>query len=316
PGESKTIIWKVKNTGTGFLNDCVFEGFGDYLSWVSYGETKNLAAGEEYDFIFDLNIPENVGFGSYELGVVLNCKEASNLTKFNVEIIEKKFLFKVIKSTELVKFLIYDHYNVFLPLLQSDLSFNYEKLANHAKKFYDKINTLYLKYKKKTTKHKSLMENMNRWSKLINQRQSSKIKVVYNNSGSILNSSVIQGNFLVTGDLSFYDSDNLCEAYYLSAILNSNVMTTNVKIMKSSRHIFKIPLDIPIKKFNEKSQNHCKLAELGKNGQETAKSTVLALLEKNKNNLSKFKIQNILRKKLARILTQIDEILLKELRSS
>ncbi len=243
-------------------------------------------------------------------------KSPWNKIEFKNEIIEKKFLFKVIKSTELVKFLIYDHYNVFLPLLKSDLSFNYEKLANYAKKFYDKINTLYLKYKKTTTKHNSLMENMNRWSKLINQRQLSKIKVVYNNSGSILNSSVIQGNFLITGDLSFYDSDNLCEAYYLSAILNSNVMTNNIKIMKSSRHIFKIPLDIPIKKFNEKSQNHSKLAELGKNGQETAKSTVSALLEKNKNNLSKFKIQNILRKKLTRILTQIDEILRKELRSS
>lgn len=97
PGESKTIIWKVKNTGTSFLNDCVFESFGDHLSWISGEGTESLSAGEEYGFIFYLNIPEDIEFGSYELGVVLNCKEISNLTRFNVEIIEKKLQFDLLE---------------------------------------------------------------------------------------------------------------------------------------------------------------------------------------------------------------------------
>jgi len=43
--------------------------------------------------------------------------------EFSNEIIEKDYTFKVIKSTELVKFYVYDFYNVFLPLKKENLSF-------------------------------------------------------------------------------------------------------------------------------------------------------------------------------------------------
>jgi len=231
---------------------------------------------------------------------------------FNDEIIEKNYLFKVVKSTELVKFLNYDYYDVFLPLSISDLSFNYENLASNAHKFYDKINNFYLKHKKETTKHNSLMENLNRWSKLINKRQISKIKVVYNNSGSILCSTVIQGDFLVTGDLTFYDTENLDEAYYLSATLNSSLLTKQIQIVKSSRHIFKLPLDFPIIKFDETSLSHQKLVKLGKKAQKIAEKTAIEISEQNLKFLSKFKFQNILKDKLKTIFIEIDKILLKE----
>ncbi len=237
-----------------------------------------------------------------------------NKIEFNNEIIEKNYLFKVVKSTELVKFTIYNHYIVFLPLLKHDLSFNYKKLAKYAKDFYDKINALYLEYKKTTTKHKSLMENLDRWSKLINQRQLSKIKVVYNNSGSILSSAVVQGNYLITGDLSFYNTNSLDEAFYLSAILNSNLMTGQIKILKSSRHIFKLPFEVPIKKFNDKSFSHQCLVKLGKKGQNIAKKAVNEIFKKKGNEISKYKIQKKLTQKLSAILNQIDDILIKELK--
>ena len=239
-------------------------------------------------------------------------KSPWNKIEYKNEVIEKKYIFKIVKSTELVKFHVYNHYHVFLPLSKKDLTFNYNNLDEFAKLFYDKINDLYRKYKKETTKHKSLMENLNRWSKLINQRQLSKIKVVYNNSGSILQSAVVQGNFLITGDLSFYDTENLEEAFYLSAILNSDLLTKQVKIMKSSRHIFKLPLDIPIQKFDPKNITHHKLAELGEKGQTIAIQSINTFIENNKGNYTKFKIQNMLSEKLNPILVQIDEILMKE----
>jgi hypothetical protein len=82
--------------------------------------------------------------------------------------------------------------------------------------------------------------------------------------------------------------------------------------MKSSRHIFKLPLDIPIQKFDINNPNHQKLAKLGEKGQKIVKQNVTTLFENNKSNYSKFKIQNILNEKLKLILTQIDEILMKE----
>jgi hypothetical protein len=214
-----------------------------------------------------------------------------------------------------VKFFVYGYYDVFLPLCRGNLRFDYSSLGKNAKAFYDKINELYLNYKKETTKNESLMDNLNRWSKLINKRQTSKIKVVYNNSGSVVNAAVVQGDFIITGDLSFYSTDDLNEAYYLSAVLNSPLMTKQVKIKKSSRHIFKIPFEVPIKKFDNSDKNHLKLADLAKKAQKISKSVTIGILEKNNNNISKIKIQKALSNNLSLILKQIDEILNNELKS-
>ncbi|MFW9819455.1 MAG: class I SAM-dependent DNA methyltransferase [Candidatus Thorarchaeota archaeon] len=239
-------------------------------------------------------------------------KEPWNKIEFKNEIIEKKYIFNVIKSTEIVKFYVYDHYHVFLPLSKINLIFDYSALDEYAKLFYDKINNIYKKYKKETTKHKTLIENLDRWSKLINDRQLSKIKVVFNNSGSVLQSAVIQGNYLVTGDLSFYATESLEEAFYLSAILNSKLMTKQVKIMKSSRHIFKLPLEIPIRKYDIDNPNHQTLVSLGKMGQEIVRRQLNNFKKNNDKNFSKFKVQNMVYEKLEPVLSHIDEILMIE----
>ncbi|MFX1338281.1 MAG: N-6 DNA methylase [Promethearchaeota archaeon] len=268
----------------------------------------------------DLN-PRNLIFVNYEeiknklikidpdTRIFKRAKAPWNIKEFSNEIIEKKYIFNVIKSTELIKFHVINYYNVFLPLSKNDLSFKYNKLTDNAKKFYDKINQIYLKNKKDTTKHASLMDNLNRWSKLINPRQQSKIKCVYNNSGSMINSAVVIGDFLITSDLSFYDTNNLDEAYYLSSILNSILISKQVKIKKSSRHIFKIPFEVPIKKFDANNQNHKLLAEISKECHNIAEKTTIELMGKDPHNLSKIKLQKILNKRLNSHFKQIDEIL-------
>ncbi|MFW9783024.1 MAG: class I SAM-dependent DNA methyltransferase [Candidatus Heimdallarchaeota archaeon] len=242
-------------------------------------------------------------------------KSPWNRREFENEIVSKKYLFKVIKSTELVKFHVYDFYTVFLPLSRNDLRFDYNSLDKHSKIFYDKINEIYLKFKKSTTTHKNLLENLNRWEKLINERQRSHIKVVYNNSGSILNCAVVQGDYLVTGDLSFFNTKSLDEAFYLSAILNSPILTKQIKIMKSSRHIFKLPLELPIKKYNISNPRHQKLVQLGRKGHEIASKTVETLVKEKKDHISKPRIQSLLEIKLESIFTQIDNILTLELKT-
>ncbi len=193
---------------------------------------------------------------------------------FSGEILEKEYLYKAIKSTELLHFHILDYYTVFLPLERINLDFNYDTLKKYGKSCYDMVNKIYLKLKKRTTKHQSLMENLNRWSKLINKRQNAKIKVVYNNSGSLLKSAVVEGNYVITGDLSYYDTENKDEAFYLSAILNSTFLTKQVQIRKSSRHIFKLPFEVPISKFDASNLNHIRLSELGRKGHEIAQKIV------------------------------------------
>ncbi|MHA1328025.1 MAG: hypothetical protein ACTSRH_11980, partial [Promethearchaeota archaeon] len=230
--------------------------------------------------------------------VFKRAKPPWNKPAFDKVVIEEKYIFNVIKSTELVKFGIFGNYKVFLPCNKKDLKFDINSLSKRAKEFYDQINIYYLKNKKSTTKFQSLMENLNRWGKLINQRQLASIKVVYNNSGSILNSAVIKGDFIITGDLSFYTSDNIDEAYYLSAILNSNILTEQVRIRKSSRHIFKLPFDLPIQKFNPSNQAHEKLVELGKMGHCITEKFINEYLGQKIELPSKFKIQAAIKSRL------------------
>lgn len=96
-GEIKKATLKVRNSGTNFLNDCKIKGSGGYSSWISYVGTKNLAAGEEYDFIFNANIPEDIEPGSYTVGLTLECTETSKNTDMSIEITEDKIGFELIK---------------------------------------------------------------------------------------------------------------------------------------------------------------------------------------------------------------------------
>ena len=95
-GIKKTNSWKVKNTGSSFLNSCRFKSQGEYASWITKTETKGLSAGEEYTFVFDVNIPENVADGVYGLDVFLDCQEINKTTSFNVDIKGKTLDFKLI----------------------------------------------------------------------------------------------------------------------------------------------------------------------------------------------------------------------------
>ena len=225
---------------------------------------------------------------------------------FKDQVVSKRYIFNAIKSTELVSFYLFLHYSVFLPLNQTNLEFDFTSLDQNSRRFYNLINGYYLNHKKKSTKKTSLLENLNHWQKLITPRQLSRIKVVYNNSGSILTSAVINGDYLVTGDLSFFDTNDINEAYYLSAILNSKVMNEQIRIKKSSRHIFKIPLDIPIPLYDKETKIHLDLANLGKVGHQIAEKVVESALNKYPYT-SKFKLQKILEKKLKPIFDEIDE---------
>ena len=85
--------------------------------------------------------------------------------------------------------------------------------------------------------------------------------------------------------------------------------------MKSSRHIFKLPLELPIKRYNNTNPRHQKLVKLGKKGHEIASKTVETLVKETKNHISKSNIQSSLKIKLESISTRIDNILTLELKT-
>jgi hypothetical protein len=85
--------------------------------------------------------------------------------------------------------------------------------------------------------------------------------------------------------------------------------------MKSSRHIFKLPFNIPIKKFDPENIIHQKLVVFGKKGKKIAEKTIIQTIKMDKNNITKAKIQEILVTNLKPIFNQIDEFLIGELKN-
>jgi len=240
--------------------------------------------------------------------ILKKAKPPWNKIEYLNQIIEKKYIFKCTKSTELVKFNVFHTYNVFLPIEKYNLTWNPRSLSKYGSSFYKLMNEKYLKYKKNTTKHKSLMENLNRWGKLLNKRQFSDIKVVYNNSGSMLNAAVITGDYIITGDLSFLDTININEAYYLAAILNSPILSEQIKIRKSSRHIFKKALEFPIEKYNENNKIHKNLSEIGKIATLKSKEVCKKYTSNVNNSISKWEIQKQLHQILKPLFNKTDNL--------
>jgi len=241
--------------------------------------------------------------------ILKKAKSPWNKIEYQNQIIEKKYIFKCAKSTELVKFNIFHTYNVFLPIEKYNLTWNPRSLSKYGSSFYKLMNEKYLKYKKNTTKHKSLMENLNRWGKLLNKRQFLDIKVVYNNSGSMLNAAVITGDYIITGDLSFLDTTNINEAYYLAAILNSPIFSEQIKIRKSSRHIFKKALEFPIEKYNENNKIHKNLSEIGKIATLKSKEVCKKYTSNMNNSISKWEIQKQLHQILKPLFDKTDNLI-------
>ena len=102
-GVKKIFSLSSTNTGNSFLNDCKFESVGQYKDWTTYTETKGLAAGETYEFVFDVNIPEDVSEGGHEIQVSLICEEANASTTFNIDILGKQLDFELLNVERIDK---------------------------------------------------------------------------------------------------------------------------------------------------------------------------------------------------------------------
>ena len=181
--------------------------------------------------------------------------------------IEREFQYKTFLNKDLVPFLLKKSRNVFLPITNEfKFDFNYLEKFPKAHKFYNDMNEVYKRKKKITSDIATLFSNLNYWNKLTKQIDNKSYMVVYNASGSTLKAAVIDNrkNKIVVGSENYYYStDSKSEAYYLSAILNSPILSKNIKLIKSSRHIHKRPFSFPIPPYDENNELHRALTKRG-----------------------------------------------------
>jgi hypothetical protein len=88
PGERKTLSANIRNIGESFLNNCKLIFLGSMESWFTSTQTQGIAPGENIDFVLDLQIPEETGFGDYEFELQAKCDENNISQKLNVSIPE------------------------------------------------------------------------------------------------------------------------------------------------------------------------------------------------------------------------------------
>ncbi|GAH37263.1 unnamed protein product, partial [marine sediment metagenome] len=206
--------------------------------------------------------------------------------------VERQYIFDCAKSTDLVPFSLLSTYKIFLPV-EKKLNFNRKKIYPKAKILFEKLEEIYREIQEKDErKITDLWENINHLNKLTNPRQLSNIKVIYNASGSLLKAAIVKNKIIVDTTPFYISLDNINEAYYLCAILNSPILSKNIKIIKSSRHIHKRPLTFPIPFYNENNKLHSEIVSLGKLLEEKIEIIINDLKEKELNNL-KNKIQCI-----------------------
>jgi hypothetical protein len=219
---------------------------------------------------------------------------------FQNVIIENKFRFKTFLNKDLIPFYIKQFKDVFLPINQDfDLDKNHLQENPRALEFYDKLNLFYQENKKETSNINTLFLNLNYWNKLTKQAKNKQYIVVYNASGSRLKSAVIDNEEktkIICSENYYYSTNSLNEAYYLSAILNSPILSQNIKLIKSSRHIHKRPFSFPIPIYEAENETHRRLAKKARKYH-----TIVQDLASNNPKISPEKVRVFLHKKLLKI---------------
>ena len=101
---------------------------------------------------------------------------------------------------------------------------------------------------------------------------------------------------MINSENYYYSSDKQNEAYYLSSILNSPILSENIKLIKSSRHIHKRPFLFPIPIYDNENPIHRKLANKGKKYE-----TVVQDLFFNNPKITPLKVRVFINKKLNKL---------------
>ncbi|MCP4763640.1 MAG: hypothetical protein GY870_17855 [archaeon] len=212
---------------------------------------------------------------------------------YEYALVEKEYLFKTVKSTDLIPFVLLNVKLMYLPIRFYDkIDYTGEYLnaksnkelfypdfddSIYSEKHYQFLSNLFQKNIKSGSAINGLFENINHNNKLLNKNQKKNFKVVYNGIGSIVKSAIVRGEVIIDSSLYYIspksnknDTDfKNKEAYYLLGMLNAPITTKLVKNMGSTgasgslRNIHKNPLDSNIPSFNN-SKIHIELGNLAK----------------------------------------------------
>ena len=200
--------------------------------------------------------------------------------------IESRFLFRTALSKSIFPFALFRPNLVALPMTveESDRGGKIIKLHTaeelsekgfrHASKWFANAESLWEKKRTEKNKKYSLIEYLNWQQKVSNQNLNAPYLVLYNSSAKNANATVLIREEL---DLEFiadhkeyiFTTDRLEEAYYLTAILNADAITNQLRDFQTRglfgfRDIHKKILDVFFPRFNSTDERHLQIAEMSR----------------------------------------------------
>lgn len=218
----------------------------------------------------------------------LNMKKPWNVHVYESTRIEKRYIFSVVKGSELYPFGIQDPNRVFLPLKTNEGSFSFDgdriEPGSHislskpalASSHFARINKYYKENCKKADRITDLWARINFDNELTNPAMCKPFKVVIPDCGSTMAAAIVKGPCIVEHALHYIGFDDETEAYYLLGVLNAPCIEKDVLLRKAERHLGQLLLDYPIPRFEAANQDHQSIANLARTLESNVRSLVAA----------------------------------------
>ena len=87
-GKKEGVILNVENNGNLLLNNCRLISKGETDIWISSSQIQSIPSGENAEFIFDVNIPEETEQKDYQAEILLNCEEHTFSKEFIIAVVD------------------------------------------------------------------------------------------------------------------------------------------------------------------------------------------------------------------------------------
>lgn len=212
--------------------------------------------------------------------------------------IESRFLFRTALSKSILPFVLYKPDLILLPLIieldeQGNKAINLHNATElrkegylDAARWFTNTENIWQIHRTEKNKNISSEDYINWQNKLTEQNLNAKFLVLYNASAKDANATIVKREdfdleFLVESVAYVFYTNEIAEAYYLTAILNSTAPNEMMKDFQAkglfgARHVHKKILDIYYPKFDSNNKVHQQLAALSKTAHEKASAYVAA----------------------------------------
>ncbi len=236
--------------------------------------------------IIEENVDGDPGLVRIAPALGLNAKRPWNAIFYDSAVVERRYLYPLVKGSELHPFGIHEPFLVFLPLKKGDSSFEYDAEGfaspprTRAREHLRTIDDTYKKTCKNLDRIKDLWSRVNFDNELTNVSMAKPFKVIIPDCGSTMAAAVVSNEFIVEHALHYIGLDDEREAWYLLGILNATCIEKDVLLRKSERHIGQLALDYAIPPFDPTNPTHASIEKLAHKIEEKLQSTIEVVVAK------------------------------------